>query len=93
MQSKNGPPRNPGRVEKAAMHLAENRRVLLTLPSMRFNLSFPNKPFDVVGMGLNSVDFLSVIPEFPSMMVLATLIALSLLVTVIARKRALFLSG
>jgi sugar/nucleoside kinase (ribokinase family) len=34
---------------------------------MRFDLSFPrNKPFDVVGMGLNSVDFLSVIPEFPS---------------------------
>jgi len=35
---------------------------------MRFNLSFPtNKPFDVVGMGLNSVDFLSVVPEFPSL--------------------------
>ncbi|MGA2465592.1 MAG: PfkB family carbohydrate kinase [Thermodesulfobacteriota bacterium] len=34
---------------------------------MRFNLSFPkNKPFDVVGMGLNSVDFLSVVPEFPT---------------------------
>lgn len=34
---------------------------------MRFNLSLPaNKPFDVVGMGLNSVDFLTVLPEFPA---------------------------
>ena len=34
---------------------------------MRFNLSFPkDKPFDVVGMGLNSVDFLCVVPEFPT---------------------------
>ena len=34
---------------------------------MRFNLSFPkDKPFDVVGMGLNSVDFLCVVPEFPA---------------------------
>jgi sulfofructose kinase len=34
---------------------------------MRFNLSFPkNRSFDVVGMGLNSVDFLSVVPEFPT---------------------------
>jgi sugar/nucleoside kinase (ribokinase family) len=34
---------------------------------MRFNLSFPNdKPFEVVGMGLNSVDFLSLVPEFPT---------------------------
>jgi len=34
---------------------------------MRFNLLFPkDKPFDVVGMGLNSVDFLTVIPEFPA---------------------------
>ncbi len=33
---------------------------------MRFNLSFPrNKSFDVVGMGLNSVDFLCITPEFP----------------------------
>jgi sugar/nucleoside kinase (ribokinase family) len=33
---------------------------------MRFNLSFPkNKPFDAVGMGLNSVDFLCITPEFP----------------------------
>jgi sulfofructose kinase len=32
---------------------------------MRFNLFSQNKPFDVVGMGLNSVDFLSVVPEFP----------------------------
>lgn len=33
---------------------------------MRFNLSFPkNKPFDVVGMGLNSVDFLTLVPHFP----------------------------
>jgi len=32
---------------------------------MRFNLSSQNKPFDVVGMGLNSVDFLSVVPKFP----------------------------
>jgi len=33
---------------------------------MRFNLLFQNKPFDVVGMGLNSVDFISVVPEFPA---------------------------
>lgn len=34
---------------------------------MRFNLPFPkDKPFDVVGMGLNSVDFLCVVPEFPT---------------------------
>ncbi|RPJ02713.1 MAG: carbohydrate kinase family protein, partial [Deltaproteobacteria bacterium] len=34
---------------------------------MRFNLSFPeNKPFDVVGMGLNSVDHLVLLPEFPA---------------------------
>ena len=35
---------------------------------MRFNPSFPkNKPFDVVGMGLNSVDFLTMVPEFPTL--------------------------
>jgi sulfofructose kinase len=35
---------------------------------MRFNLLFSaNKPFDVVGMGLNSVDFLTVVPEFPTL--------------------------
>ena len=35
---------------------------------MRFNLpSLKNKPFDVVGMGLNSVDFLTVVPEFPTL--------------------------
>jgi sulfofructose kinase len=34
---------------------------------MRFNLSFPQgKAFEVVGMGLNSVDFLCVVPEFPT---------------------------
>lgn len=34
---------------------------------MRFNLSLsPDKPFDVVGMGLNSVDFVGIVPEFPS---------------------------
>jgi sugar/nucleoside kinase (ribokinase family) len=34
---------------------------------MRFNLTFPeNKPFDVVGMGLNSVDFLVLLPEYPA---------------------------
>ncbi len=34
---------------------------------MRFDLSFPKyKPFDVVGMGLNSVDLLCVVPEFPA---------------------------
>jgi sugar/nucleoside kinase (ribokinase family) len=34
---------------------------------MQFNCSFPKyKPFDVVGMGLNSVDFLCVVPEFPT---------------------------
>jgi len=35
---------------------------------MRFNLSFSkNKPFDVVGMGLNSVDFLCLAPEYPTL--------------------------
>jgi sulfofructose kinase len=35
---------------------------------MRFNLPFPkDKPFEVVGMGLNSVDFLSLVPEFPTL--------------------------
>ena len=35
---------------------------------MRFNLSFPkDKPFEVVGMGLNSVDFLCVVPQFPTL--------------------------
>jgi sugar/nucleoside kinase (ribokinase family) len=35
---------------------------------MRFNLSFPkDKPFEVVGMGLNSVDFLCMVPEFPTL--------------------------
>ncbi len=34
---------------------------------MQFNLPFPeNKPFEVVGMGLNSVDFIGVVPEFPT---------------------------
>ncbi len=34
---------------------------------MRFNLSLPaDKLFDVVGMGLNSVDFLTLVPEFPA---------------------------
>jgi len=33
---------------------------------MRFNLLLQEKPFDVVGMGLNSVDFISVVPEFPA---------------------------
>ncbi len=34
---------------------------------MRFDLSFPrNKPFEVVGMGLNSVDFIGVVPAFPT---------------------------
>src|SRR3990172_8428354 len=33
---------------------------------MRFNLHFrTGTPFDVVGMGLNSVDFLCITPEFP----------------------------
>ena len=33
---------------------------------MRFNLSLQkNKPFDVVGMGLNSVDFLSLVSRYP----------------------------
>jgi sulfofructose kinase len=35
---------------------------------VRFNLSFPkDKPFDVVGMGLNSVDFLNIVPQFPTL--------------------------
>ena len=32
---------------------------------MRLNFPLQNKPFEVVGMGLNSVDFLCVVPEFP----------------------------
>src|SRR4030043_1962617 len=35
---------------------------------MRFNCPFPKyKPFEVVGRGLNSVDFLCVVPEFPAL--------------------------
>jgi sugar/nucleoside kinase (ribokinase family) len=33
---------------------------------MRFNLPLQDKPFEVVGMGLNSVDFLTVVPKFPA---------------------------
>ena len=34
---------------------------------MRFNIPFPNNtPFDVVGMGLNSIDFLSLVSEYPA---------------------------
>jgi sugar/nucleoside kinase (ribokinase family) len=34
---------------------------------MRFNIPFPkNTPFDVVGMGLNSIDFLSLVSEYPA---------------------------
>ena len=34
---------------------------------MRFDLPLAaDKPFDVVGMGLNSVDFLTVVPQFPA---------------------------
>jgi sugar/nucleoside kinase (ribokinase family) len=34
---------------------------------MQFHITFPkNKPFDVVGMGLNSVDFLILLPEYPA---------------------------
>jgi len=33
---------------------------------MRFNLRLQDKPFEVVGMGLNSVDFLTVVPKFPT---------------------------
>jgi sugar/nucleoside kinase (ribokinase family) len=33
---------------------------------MRFNLHLRDKPFDVVGMGLNSVDFIGLVPEFPT---------------------------
>ncbi|MCX8117564.1 MAG: PfkB family carbohydrate kinase [Desulfobacterota bacterium] len=32
---------------------------------MRFDLPLLNRPFDVVGMGLNAVDFLAVLPHFP----------------------------
>ncbi|MGZ3513276.1 MAG: carbohydrate kinase family protein [Thermodesulfobacteriota bacterium] len=33
---------------------------------MRFNLPLQDKPFGIVGMGLNSVDFLCVVPKFPA---------------------------
>ena len=34
---------------------------------MKFNLRFQRRrPFDVVGLGLNAVDFLCVIPKFPA---------------------------
>jgi len=37
-------------------------------PGMKgVNISFPSgKPFDVVGLGLNAVDFITVLPAFPS---------------------------
>jgi sugar/nucleoside kinase (ribokinase family) len=36
--------------------------------AVKFNLRFQQgKPFDVVGLGLNSVDFLCVIPKFPAL--------------------------
>jgi sulfofructose kinase len=42
-------------------------RTPVLLEPMRFDLSFPsNKLFDVVGMGLNSVDFLNVVPQYPA---------------------------
>jgi sugar/nucleoside kinase (ribokinase family) len=34
-------------------------------PSDTFDISFPHKPFDVVGFGLNSVDHICVVPEYP----------------------------
>lgn len=34
---------------------------------MRFNLTLKSKSFEVVGMGLNSVDFLTVVPKFPTL--------------------------
>lgn len=35
---------------------------------MRFDLHFSkDKPFEVVGLGLNSVDFLAVVPQFPTL--------------------------
>jgi sugar/nucleoside kinase (ribokinase family) len=35
---------------------------------VRFDFPFQkDKPFDVVGMGLNSVDFLNVVPQFPTL--------------------------
>jgi sulfofructose kinase len=38
----------------------------LISPAETFDLNFPeNKPFDVVGFGLNSVDHLCVVPEYP----------------------------
>jgi sulfofructose kinase len=37
-------------------------------PSDRFNLRFPpNKPFDIVGFGLNAVDHLCVVPHYPEL--------------------------
>lgn len=39
----------------------------LESPSDTFDLQLPdNKPFDVVGFGLNSVDYVYVLPEYPS---------------------------
>ncbi len=35
------------------------------MENMRFNLVLQERMFEVVGMGLNSVDFLTVVPQFP----------------------------
>jgi sulfofructose kinase len=37
----------------------------LASPSDRFDIAFPQKQFDVVGFGLNSVDHICVVPEYP----------------------------
>ncbi|MDO9351499.1 MAG: PfkB family carbohydrate kinase, partial [Deltaproteobacteria bacterium] len=33
---------------------------------MRFNLNLKKNPFEVVGMGLNSVDMIGLVSQFPS---------------------------
>jgi sugar/nucleoside kinase (ribokinase family) len=50
------------------LNILKNSRKLCKKRDMRFNLSLPtDRPFGVVGMGLNAVDFLAVVPEFPTL--------------------------
>lgn len=45
---------------------AQNRIEIHKIPPMRFSFTLPNqREFDVVGFGLNAVDHLIVVPEYP----------------------------
>ena len=46
---------------------AQNRIEIHKIPPMRFSFTLPNhREFDVVGFGLNAVDHLIVVPEYPA---------------------------